>query len=248
MYDGAVQIIKCIEDINIGEGINISYVDVILNRTTRQKLLQEKYFFECKCPRCFPDEQHFGILSKIDQFIEDKEQGIIKQNFTIIDDEITTLILSILLPHLKNNTTTTDYMNSLSEIISTLLERNQSTKKIFYLSSLSSSTKSFYDKIDLQQWNQSTSLGRYILSIYLIIYPRYHPIIALHLFTLGKCYWNDISDGLESIIEAINILECAKKVLNITHNEGDENKDVINQVNDLLNMAKNYLNNNGSNS
>ncbi|CAI2174079.1 6194_t:CDS:2 [Funneliformis geosporum] len=228
MYDGATQIIKCIQDISIGDEINISYVDVALDRTTRQKLLREKYFFKCQCPRCSPDEQHSGILTKIDQLIEDK-------GFTVSEnEEITALILSNLLPHLKNHTKMMDYINSLCEIISTLLEKNH----LFDISSLSSTTKLFYDKIDLKQWNQSTILGKYILSIYLLIYPRYHPIIALHLFTLGKCYWNDITGGLESVKEAINILEYAKNILNITHNEGDENKDVIKQVNDLLDMAK----------
>ncbi|CAG8569139.1 3617_t:CDS:2 [Funneliformis caledonium] len=232
MYDGAIQIIKCIQDISIGDEINISYVDVALDRATRQKLLREKYFFKCQCPRCSSDEPHSGILTKIDQLIEGEECETTKQGSN--NEEITTLILSNLLPHLKNNTTKTDYINSLYEIISTLLEQNH----LFYISSLSSTTKLFYDQIDLKRWNQSTTLGKYILSIYLLIYPRYHPIIALHLFTLGKCYWNDITGGFESVKEAINILECAKKVLNITHNEGDENKDVIKQVNDLLIMAK----------
>ncbi|GET00766.1 histone-lysine N-methyltransferase ASHR1 [Rhizophagus clarus] len=254
MYDGAVQIIKCIEVINVGEEINISYIDVALNRMTRKKMLQEKYFFECQCSRCFSQERYSNIFSKIDQLIEEKDQETTRQDFnqtlenwvSLEQNEskfskVTTLILSNLLSHLKNNTTDNDYLNSLSEIISILFQQNYSMTNLFYTSSLSFTTKLFYDKIDLQQWYQSTILGKYILSIYLIIYPRYHPMIGLHLFTLGKCYWNDITNGSKSIKESINILECAQKVLNITHNEGAENTDIINQVNDLLNMARKEL-------
>ncbi|CAB4398129.1 unnamed protein product [Rhizophagus irregularis] len=245
MYDGAVQIIKCIEVINVGEEINISYIDVALDRVTRKKMLQEKYFFECQCSRCSVQERYSGIFSKIDQLIEEKDQVITKKDFnTSLENwvsseskleqneskfsKVTKLILSNLLSHIKNNTTDNDYINSLSEIISILFQ-NYSKTNLFYISSFSFTTKLFYDKIDLQQWYQSTILGNYILSIYLIIYPRYHPMIGLHLFTLGKCYWNDITNGLESVKESINILECAQKVLNITHNEGAENVDIINQ-------------------
>ncbi|CAG8673267.1 18639_t:CDS:2 [Rhizophagus irregularis] len=257
MYDGAVQIIKCIEVINVGEEINISYIDVALDRVTRKKMLQEKYFFECQCSRCSVQERCSGIFSKIDQLIEEKDQEITKKDFnTSLENwvsseskleqneskfsKVTKLILSNLLSHIKNNTTDNDYINSLSEIISILFQ-NYSKTNLFYISSFSFTTKLFYDKIDLQQWYQSTILGNYILSIYLIIYPRYHPMIGLHLFTLGKCYWNDITNGLESVKESINILECAQKVLNITHNEGAENVDIINQVNDLLNTARKDL-------
>ena len=67
MMHGAVQIIKCIENINIGEEINISYIDLALDRSSRQEMLQKKYFFKCQCPRCFDEEQHSGIFSKIEK-------------------------------------------------------------------------------------------------------------------------------------------------------------------------------------
>ncbi|RGB23659.1 hypothetical protein C1646_676949 [Rhizophagus diaphanus] len=176
MYDGAVQIIKCIEVINVGEEINISYIDVALDRVTRKKMLQEKYFFECQCSRCSVQERYSGIFSKIDQLIEEKDQEILKKDF---------------------NTSLENWVSSKSK-----LEQNESK----------------FSKV-----------------------TKYHPMIGLHLFTLGKCYWNDITNGLESVKESINILECAQKVLNSTHNEGAENVDIINQVNDLLNTARKDL-------
>ncbi|GBC36991.2 histone-lysine N-methyltransferase ASHR1 [Rhizophagus irregularis DAOM 181602=DAOM 197198] len=135
-----------------------------LDRVTRKKMLQEKYFFECQCSRCSVQERCSGIFSKIDQLIEEKDQEITKKDF---------------------NTSLENWVSSESK-----LEQNESK----------------FSKV-----------------------TKYHPMIGLHLFTLGKCYWNDITNGLESVKESINILECAQKVLNITHNEGAENVDIINQ-------------------
>ncbi|CAG8757475.1 12674_t:CDS:1, partial [Ambispora leptoticha] len=95
----------------------------------------------------------------------------------------------------------------------------------------------FYDRIELQQWRESWTLGRYILAIYLLIYPRFHPIIGLHLFSLAKCMWNDTCKDKDKIVESYEIVKATKKVLEITHGDGFENRKIIAQVMDLeINM------------
>ncbi|CAG8728142.1 15783_t:CDS:1, partial [Acaulospora morrowiae] len=57
----------------------------------------------------------------------------------------------------------------------------------------------------------------------------------LHIYTLGKCMWNDIEGGKEVIKEAVEILNISKKLIEITHGEGNM---VLENVKGLLEMAE----------
>lgn len=41
-----------ISDIKKGEEVTINYIDLLLNREYRKKLLKQAYLFDCKCKRC----------------------------------------------------------------------------------------------------------------------------------------------------------------------------------------------------
>ncbi|RHZ59930.1 hypothetical protein Glove_360g69 [Diversispora epigaea] len=163
----------------------------------------------------------------------------------------TSFILSSLLPHLREDTLRSSYLHSLDNLLNYLLskvvvekeEEEKNTFKLFSTTTISIMTKYFYNLIDAQRWHESWKLGKLILGIYLVIYPRYHPIITLHLFTLGKCMWNDLEGGKDVIKEAIDILKISKKSITITHGDGENNKIVLNDVIELLGMAEKELKN-----
>ena len=159
-------------------------------------------------------------------------------------------ILSSLLPHLREDTLRSSYLHSLDNLLNYLLskvekeeEEEKNNFKLFSTTTISITTQYFYNLIDAQRWNESWKLGKLILGIYLVIYPRYHPIITLHLFTLGKCMWNDLEGGKDVIKEAVDILKISKKSIKITHGEGENNKIVLNDVSELLGMAEKELKN-----
>ncbi|CAG8536490.1 19973_t:CDS:2, partial [Racocetra fulgida] len=252
------QILRSIENIKAGEEITISYVDVAMSRTSRQKLLREKYFFKCQCPRCCTDdismditEEERRVLVKIEQLTEKKdneeEKEKIVENLLIsqmqqnqmIKESISSFISRIiisLLPHLIGETSKADYIKTL-EVFFNDMHTTITHPDLFTTSSLSLATRRFYDRIELQQWRESWTLGRYILAIYLLIYPRFHPIIGLHLFSLAKCMWNDTCKDKDKIVESYEIVKATKKVLEITHGDGFENRKIIAQVMDLeINM------------
>lgn len=57
MMDKDHQVLRAIRDVEIGEELCYSYIDVALSREERRKLLREKYFFECFCPKCGAEAQ-----------------------------------------------------------------------------------------------------------------------------------------------------------------------------------------------
>jgi len=71
-YHEGRQIVRAMRDIARGEEVTITYTDVMNARTTRQKLLKEKYKFECRCERC--QEEGHGLDQKLIA-LEEEEEG-----------------------------------------------------------------------------------------------------------------------------------------------------------------------------
>ncbi|CAG8490905.1 6880_t:CDS:2 [Ambispora gerdemannii] len=160
MYDGVVQIVKCIEDIDAGDEITIAYLDVVHPRRKRREILREKYFFNCHCRKCGDDD------------------------------------------------------------------------KIIVVASL------FYELEKKQEWNEAAKVGKIVLAIYLIAYPRFHPMIGWQLFRLGQCMSqcvkDDVDRGGKTREETLIILKHAKRVLAITFGTEIENREVENEIHLLI--------------
>ncbi|KAG0174326.1 SET and MYND domain-containing protein 3 [Apophysomyces sp. BC1034] len=60
------------------------------------------------------------------------------------------------------------------------------------LTTLSASTRLFYDEIAANRWLNATKLGMYILVQYCLVYPPYHPMLGQHALLLAKAGWNYI--------------------------------------------------------
>ncbi|KAG0333962.1 hypothetical protein BG004_000614 [Podila humilis] len=75
---------------------------------------------------------------------------------------------------------------------------------------------------DGQSWGLASKIGMFVLAQYLMIYPRHHPLIGLHCFTLAKSLWNDVEGGLASVRLSRAILELSRKILKVSHGNEDE--------------------------
>ncbi|KAJ3039591.1 SET and MYND domain-containing protein 3 [Rhizophlyctis rosea] len=53
-YEGRTQVVRTIRDVDVGEELVATYVDVMESRDERRKKLWDKYRFHCDCPRCGP--------------------------------------------------------------------------------------------------------------------------------------------------------------------------------------------------
>ncbi|OAX84031.1 hypothetical protein ACJ72_01607 [Emergomyces africanus] len=63
-FDGQVMFLKALQDIAADDEIFISYIDNTHPFKIRQSELQERYFFECKCPKC-----QKGTTAREDQYL-----------------------------------------------------------------------------------------------------------------------------------------------------------------------------------
>jgi len=71
-YHEGRQIVRAMRDIARDEEVTITYTDVMNARSTRQKLLQEKYKFECQCERCL--ETGHGLDQKLIALDEEEKE------------------------------------------------------------------------------------------------------------------------------------------------------------------------------
>ena len=124
------------------------------------------------------------------------------------------------------------------------------TKALLYLLSQPCFTrlsKHQYTLISSQNWSTAAKLAAYVLSIYLVCYERFHPLVGLQWFLLGKLVWNCIDevvplnipqqDALRQrwafLCEAREYLTIAAKVLEVSHGEG-RLKEICGEVQKVL--------------
>ncbi|KAI9918730.1 hypothetical protein PsorP6_012028 [Peronosclerospora sorghi] len=51
-FKGREMLIHAIKDVNVGQELTVSYIELLQSTTRRQKELRESYFFDCECTRC----------------------------------------------------------------------------------------------------------------------------------------------------------------------------------------------------
>ncbi|KAJ3186728.1 SET and MYND domain-containing protein 3 [Gaertneriomyces sp. JEL0708] len=73
LYEGRVQIVRTIRDVDAGEELLGTYVDGMASRAERQQLLWEKYQFECTCERCGGSDERqnceYGGFQLVDRWL-----------------------------------------------------------------------------------------------------------------------------------------------------------------------------------
>lgn len=84
IFDGALALVKALENIQPGEEITLAYVDVAHARPQRKQALKEKYFFECQCGRC-TDNNYLGRIDAMlgqEDTIWDRAQSLLDEDPT----------------------------------------------------------------------------------------------------------------------------------------------------------------------
>ena len=94
LFSGSEIVIRATKNIQPGEEITISYIEILQTTKERHNELQERYFFQCQCERCC-NEETFGVDGLMDSykcqnldcdvpFVFDMSKGMfyIQQNFS----------------------------------------------------------------------------------------------------------------------------------------------------------------------
>jgi len=228
MYHGNIQVVKAIEDISSNDEVMISYIDTANTKSARQQLLTAKYYFDCKCIRC-TDNIPLTAFKDLDHLLVPASSTMP----TTLLLELSTrqrALLSPLLPSLFTIPTPIP-----QTLLPSLLSHPHTPLALL--------SQHLSDLLRNEQWDIAAGIGYRILAIYVLCYPRYHPMIGLHMYTMAKCFWNSTSDGRTAVEEAVNLSASARAVLEVSYKDcGKINWDVINAIDDLSRMALKELN------
>ncbi|KAF9113468.1 hypothetical protein BGX27_001532 [Mortierella sp. AM989] len=293
MYEGKVQIVIALEDIETGQEVCTSYVDNGVQREERRQLLREKYFFDCLCPRCDNKSQEQQPLAPVvEETTNDLNKNRTKKSgFRILDDLIegtqdgadgknvdgewltkqfevitlpgarslqilgpslqppslitrasfTSYIIHSLVPMIQTSASNQEYTKRLFEIYDVLQSTPHCTPKPFTTTVMTNATSFFNTCLEHQSWSLASKIGTFILAIYLMIYPRHHPLVGLHCFTLAKSLWNDVDGGITSVRLSHEILKLSKNILRVSHGTKGENGALVREVEEFMRTVETEL-------
>jgi hypothetical protein len=60
VFDGRSVALRALDSIKKGEQVFISYITAVEDRTSRQRDLKQRYFFDCQCEKCREDESPYS--------------------------------------------------------------------------------------------------------------------------------------------------------------------------------------------
>ncbi|GJJ77128.1 hypothetical protein EMPS_09487 [Entomortierella parvispora] len=298
MYEGQIQIVRALEDIEVGQEVCSSYVDNGVQRQERRLLLKEKYYFDCHCPRCEEEEEGEGDEKEESKDMVESESKKTadqrKTGFRILDDLIegdqdgpngdgkvdgewltkqfeaiilpgakslqmvgpplkapkiftrasfTSYILHSLVPLIQSGATEAEYRARLFDVYGKLQSTEHCQPKPFTTTVMTHATSFFNTCLEHQSWRLASKIGCFILAQYLMIYPRHHPLVGLHGFTLAKSLWNDVEAGMTSVRLSYEILGLTRRILKVSHGiqRGDENGDLVREVEAFMKTVETEL-------
>lgn len=254
-YEGATQIVRCVEDVEFGEEIVIGYVDPAEAGKARRQRLKDKYFFTCTCERCrdcnsglalvdkllgeqqpeweraqellgaAPSSMRLWIEAEVARWELDgtvsmlTPHEIFSSGIPLSVSTFTTLVHETLVPSayrtpIGEPTPASAYIQILIVLLAQLHTHPRPpspTQDPTTLRMLATASRLFYDRITANMWGDAAKLGLYVMAVYLLVYPRYHPMVGLHALTLAKCLWNGVASADANAVKT-QIRRCEKWV------------------------------------
>ncbi|KAF1329446.1 Zinc finger family protein, partial [Globisporangium splendens] len=205
----------------LAQKLKLIDVDIALPRYERQRRLESKYHFRCKCPRCIvpmedPQSLDANLNSDIDGTPESQWNADRTKEF-----ETATALLTSPMATGKNS----------DEKRSTLLRALEIQQRILHpehISILQTCSALFSAEMEDGRMDEAIFYGERMLEFYRRVYPANHPLTGLHLFTLGDLHLQQLeTHGNPS--RAKEYLEEAKRILQITHGRDHHFVEILSQ-------------------
>ncbi|KAF9975341.1 hypothetical protein BGZ73_001062 [Actinomortierella ambigua] len=148
----------------------------------------------------------------------------------------TSYLLQSIVPLILENQQANEaiYQERLFSILSHLQSAPHSDPKPFSTTVMTNATSFFNTALEHQSWRLASKIGLFILAQYLLVYPRHHPLIGLHCFTLAKALWNDVDAGLATVRLARLMIQLSLAILTVSHSHGAENRELLREVQQFL--------------
>ncbi|KAG8957467.1 hypothetical protein FRC00_003937, partial [Tulasnella sp. 408] len=193
------QDVRALRDIEVDEEITISYIDPASPLSSRQSTLRHTYGFECACPRCQMQASVPSTAALSPQNDLAKSEGTLREWVFGEDPPVVSPAAASLLP--VTNATIKDVPPTLLPFV----------RDYEYLPALSSRFSDIAHSANPKLY-LALSTGLTLLAMYLVIYPRHHPLIGLHCLELAKVVWNV---GIVSPTEEAKCAPMAGKLLDL---------------------------------
>ncbi|KAG0253897.1 hypothetical protein BG011_006098 [Mortierella polycephala] len=153
----------------------------------------------------------------------------------------TSYIIHSLVPLIQTSVQEKEYTDRLFEVYRTLSVTAHSKPKPFSTTVMTNATSFFNTCLEHQSWALASKIGTFILALYLMIYPRHHPLVGLHCFTLAKSLWNDLEGGMTCVRLSHEILKLAKNILIVSHGAMGENAELVREVEAFMKTVETEL-------
>ncbi|CAL1154052.1 unnamed protein product, partial [Cladocopium goreaui] len=198
-----VQAVRVMEPVLAGEELTHSYVDLALPRGQRQDQLKETYGFHCSCLGCR------GELPEIERFLEAElkpgDPGSPGSSAELAKAE-----------QLRLQAATEEDPHVELKILEEcgLRERWLHPRHLEVCAAHAAAHTAAMAAFD---WVAAEKHCGKLVEQYLAVYPPWHPITGLQMFTLAE-----LKEQLGKLAEAQSCYEGAERILRLTHGEGHE--------------------------
>ncbi|KAF9132165.1 hypothetical protein BGW39_000672 [Mortierella sp. 14UC] len=160
---------------------------------------------------------------------------------TITRSSFTSYLIHSLVPLIQTGALEQEYTERLFEIYSALRTTPHCTPKPFTTTVMTNATSFFNTSLEHGSWALASKIGSFILALYLMIYPRHHPLVGLHCFTLAKCLWNDVEGGMTSVRLSHEILKLSRNILKVSHGSAGQNGSLVKEVEAFMRTVETEL-------
>ncbi|TKS69967.1 N-lysine methyltransferase SMYD2-A [Collichthys lucidus] len=189
-YKGTVAEVRAVQEINPGDEIFNSYIDLLYPTEDRKERLLDSYFFTCQCTECTSkskDKEKMEIR-KLSSPPEPKEiRSMVRYAKNVIEDEL-----------LEMCELSQEKMGAI------FADTNVYMLHMMY--------QAMGVCLYMQDWDGAMSYGEKIIQPYSVHYPAYSLNVASMYLKLGRLYL-----GLEKKTQGIRALEKAIAIMEVAH-------------------------------
>ncbi|KAI9228732.1 MAG: hypothetical protein DHS80DRAFT_30551 [Piptocephalis tieghemiana] len=175
LWDGGKnQVVRIMEDLEPGEEVTLSYVDPCLDRLERREALESRYHFVCQCPRCLEEEEE-----------EEEEEKEGKRPVGLTRPEMQAISELIsgdkeLLEGLYRTWTEGQFEEWRRGMRIRVQVKGRARRIPEWIGG-------FERALDGGRWREGLMYGLLLTLIYLLTYPRRHPMVVLQWLMVAKC-------------------------------------------------------------
>ncbi|KAG0360539.1 hypothetical protein BG005_010456 [Podila minutissima] len=153
----------------------------------------------------------------------------------------TSYLIHSIVPLIQTGASEALYQERLFRIYRELQMTPHASPKPFTTTVMTNATSFFNTCLEHGSWALASKIGMFVLAQYLMIYPRHHPLVGLHCFTLAKSLWNDVEGGLSSVRLSHEVLLLAKRILVVSHGTKGQNGGLVEEVVQFLKTVETEL-------